>query len=82
VLEGTGTDLEDGPLTDDTAFTWSSSLEGELGVGRRLYFDDLLPGQHTVTLTVRDSDGFTVQESISILIGSRVYLPLTLKAYQ
>jgi hypothetical protein len=81
VLEGTATDLEDGPLTDDALFAWSSSLEGELGVGRTLYFDDLLPGPHTITLAVSDSDGFVGRESVSIFIGSRVYLPIALKKY-
>jgi hypothetical protein len=81
VLEGAGTDLEDGSLTDDAHFTWSSSLEGELGVDRKLYFDDLLPGRHTITLTVKDSDGLVGQGSVTIFIGHRVYLPLILKSY-
>jgi hypothetical protein len=81
VLEGAGTDLEDGPLTDDPLFTWSSSLEGELGVGRELRFDDLRPGWHTITLEATDSDRFVSQASVSILIGHRVYLPLILKSY-
>ena len=81
LFEGVGTDLEDGPLTDDTRFTWSSSLEGDLGVGHRLYFDDLLPGQHTITLTVRDSDGLVGQGRVTIFIGHYVYLPLILKSY-
>lgn len=81
VLEGAGTDLEDGPLTKDADFTWWSSLEGELGVGRQLYFDDLMTGQHTITLEVADSDHFISQASVSILIGHRVYLPIILKSY-
>jgi hypothetical protein len=81
VLEGAGTDLEDGPLTDETLFTWSSSLEGELGVGRELRFDDLRPGWHTITLEATDSDHFVGQDSVSISIGSRVYLPLILKSH-
>jgi hypothetical protein len=81
ILEGAGTDLEDGPLTDDAAFSWWSSLEGELGVGRKLYLDDLQPGWHTITLEATDSDHFVGQDSISILIGSRIYLPIVLKSY-
>jgi hypothetical protein len=80
ILQGSGTDLEDGTLTDDGLFTWSSDLEGQLGVGRELYFDDLAPGQHTITLEVADSDGFVAQASVSILIAHPVYLPLTFKA--
>jgi hypothetical protein len=81
VLEGAGTDPEDGPLTDETLFTWWSSQEGELGMGRELRFDDLLPGWHTITLEATDSDHFVGQDSVSIFIGSRVYLPLILKSY-
>jgi hypothetical protein len=81
ILEGSGTDMEDGPLVDDALFTWSSDLEGELGVGRELYFDDLAPGQHTITLEVADSDGFVAQASVSIFIGHPVYLPVILKTH-
>ena len=44
VLEGMATDLEDGPLTGDLQFTWSSSLDGELGIGRKLTTSDLVNG--------------------------------------
>jgi hypothetical protein len=81
VLEGASADLEDGPLTDDALFTWSSSLEGELGMGRELRFDDLRPGWHTITLEVADSDNFVGQGSASIFIGGQVYLPTILKSY-
>ncbi|HEY66430.1 MAG TPA: DNRLRE domain-containing protein [Caldilineae bacterium] len=82
IFEGDGADLEDGPLTDDTLFVWRSSLEGELGVGRKLYFDDLQPGWHTITLEVTDSDGYVSQDSVSIFIGHRLRLPLLLKSAQ
>ncbi len=79
ILEGSGTDLEDGPLTDGLRFTWRSSLEGDLGVGRRLYFDDLLTGWHVITLTVADTDGYVGQSSVSIFVGQKSYLPLLLR---
>ncbi|HEY66428.1 MAG TPA: hypothetical protein G4O02_17900, partial [Caldilineae bacterium] len=82
LLEGAGTDLEDGPITDDAHFVWSSNLEGELGVGRRLYFEDLLPGWHTITLRVMDSDGFVGEKSISLFVGYRLRLPLILRSGQ
>ena len=50
ILEGAATDLEDGPLTDDSRFTWRSSLQGLLGVGRKFQFRDLRPGRHTIIL--------------------------------
>ena len=81
VLEGAATDLEDGALTDGTLFAWSSSLEGELGMGRELRFDDLRPGWHTITLEVPDSGHFVGQASVSLFIGSRVYLPVSFRSY-
>jgi serine protease len=79
VLAGTGTDLEDGPLTLDSLFTWSSSLEGDLGTGRELRFDRLLPGWHEITLQVADSEGFVSSDSVSILVGYPVFLPLVIR---
>jgi hypothetical protein len=79
ILEGSGFDLEDGPLTNDAHFTWSSSLEGELGVGRELYFDALAPGWHAISLAVRDSEGFVGEETVSVFIGQQIYLPLLMR---
>jgi hypothetical protein len=79
ILEGSGTDLEDGPLSDDMRFRWRSSIEGELGIGRKLFFEDLLPGRHVITLEVADSDGFISQDSVSIFVGRLLYVPLLLK---
>ena len=78
-LEGAATDLEDGFITDDTRFRWTSSVIGELGVGRQLTLDDLPPGWHTLTLAVTDSDGFTVAASVDVLVGQRQYLPVVLQ---
>jgi hypothetical protein len=77
MLEGSATDLEEGPLMDGSRFTWHSSLEGHLGVGRRLYIDHLSPGWHTITMSVNDSDGFVSEDSATVLIGHELYLPMT-----
>jgi len=45
-------------------------------VGRTLYFEDLRPGRHVITLRVSDSDGFVAEDRVTILIGQRVYLPI------
>ncbi|MFQ5854546.1 MAG: DNRLRE domain-containing protein [Anaerolineae bacterium] len=80
ILEGTATDLEDGPITTDTRFSWHSSRDGDLGSGRQLYIDGLSAGRHTITLQVADSDGFVGEDSVSISVGNQVYLPLIHKA--
>ena len=76
ILEGNATDLEDGPITDGLRFRWSSSLEGELGVGQKLFFEDLLPGRHVITLEVMDSDLYVDRVSVTIYVGYRTYLPI------
>ena len=80
VLEGVATDLEDGPITDGARFRWHSSLEGALGAGRQLVFEDLLPGTHVITLEVTDSDRFVSSDRVTIFVGNTIYLPLVTRA--
>lgn len=56
ILEGGGTDLEDGPL-GDAAFSWHSDRDGPLGTGHRVDTRMLTPGIHEITLEARDGDG-------------------------
>jgi len=65
LLEGEGSDLEDGHL-DDAAFEWSADGNRILGRGPSISVDDLLPGRHRLTLTVRDSSGAVGQASVDI----------------
>ena len=58
-------DLEDGALPD-SAVTWSSSLDGELGTGASLPTADLSRGTHELTLRVADSDGIAVERLVII----------------
>ncbi len=80
VLEGVATDLEDGPITEGARFRWHSSLEGALGTGRQLTFEDLLPGTHVITLEVTDSDRFVSSDRVTIFVGNTIYLPLVTRA--
>jgi hypothetical protein len=79
ILEGFSVDQEDNPLDDGSLFAWTSSLDGAVGVGRKLYVDTLRPGWHTITLTVRDRDGFTAQDTLVVFVGYRAFLPVTMK---
>jgi hypothetical protein len=38
--------------------------------------DALAPGTHTITLTARDSDGQVSADSVRIVVGLRVLVPL------
>ncbi len=48
---------------------WTSDLQGELGTGAEFTRDDLVLGDHTITLTARDDAGMTVEESVNITIA-------------
>jgi hypothetical protein len=58
LLQGGGTDMEEGPLVD-SQLAWRSGLDGPLGTGRRLDVTSLSPGLHTVELEGRGLDGAT-----------------------
>ncbi|MDY0362365.1 MAG: hypothetical protein RBR08_13010 [Desulforegulaceae bacterium] len=55
-FQGRGIDNEDGSITDST-LRWSSSLDGEFGTGPEIYTSELTPGDHFISLTVKDSNG-------------------------
>lgn len=75
VLEGYGYDLEDGVL-DGSSLQWSSDIDGILGTGK-IVLANLSTGQQTITFSATDSDGNTTTTSISIYVGSRIYLPIS-----
>ncbi len=81
MLVGDGFDLEDGSLAD-SSLTWTSDLDGPLGSGRTLERSNLREGKHTITLTVRDSQGN--QATASIVLNIRrprltAYLPMIVR---
>jgi hypothetical protein len=81
-LRGRATHTEDGSL-DESAFAWTSDLDGALGSGRELWVSDLVTGTHHITLTATDSDGQTGTDEITIFVrASRVYLPIVWKNHQ
>jgi YVTN family beta-propeller protein len=65
-LTGTATDAEDGDI--QTAITWSSSIDGQLGTGANLVVN-LSAGQHLITASVTDSDGATTTVQVTITIS-------------
>ncbi|HLF91506.1 MAG TPA: hypothetical protein VI451_21355 [Anaerolineales bacterium] len=75
VMQGYGTDMEDGSLPDES-LTWSSDVQGSLGIGPSLPINTLDPGIHVITLTVTDSYGISSSVSVTITIGYPIYLPV------
>ena len=80
ILEGTGVDVEDGPL-EGMQLTWTSDLNGPLGTGTSIAISALTlqEGTHTITLTATDSTNQVGSASISIQVSrTRPALPPTL----
>jgi len=77
-LRATGYDAEDGPLGPG-AYTWRSDRDGALGSGDEIVVDALSQGWHSITLTARDSDGRSAEQSVRLWVGSRLYLPVVVK---
>jgi hypothetical protein len=78
VLQGSGNDLEDGTLPE-VSLVWSSDKQGTLGAGASLAVNTLLPGPHTITLTVTDSQGHSSQATANIYIGAKLFLPVVIR---
>ncbi|MFC1569824.1 thrombospondin type 3 repeat-containing protein [bacterium] len=69
IFEGNAYDPEDGPL-DESLFTWTSSIDGELATGFQISKDILSAGEHTITLTALDSEGLSGMASILLKISA------------
>ena len=78
VLRATAYDMQEGDLSSTVA--WTSSLDGDLGVGATLVRSDLSLGTHTITAAVTDTDPdplaatattkITIFESANVLVGA------------
>ena len=68
IFRGYATDMEDVVL-EDSAYRWTSDVDGELGSGPTLWGLPLSVGAHRITLTVTDRGGNAVSESVAITIG-------------
>jgi hypothetical protein len=69
-LTGNADDLEDGDLS--AFLVWTSSLNGELGVGATITTSGLEPGLHIITAQVADEGGLIGSDSISFSVEAIV----------
>ncbi|MCP4662063.1 MAG: hypothetical protein GY856_42210, partial [bacterium] len=69
ILDGAGSDAEDGPLPD-SALIWTDADGSQLGSGAGVTLRQLPAGDHTITLTATDSDGMTGTDSVRITVAS------------
>jgi len=81
-LTGDAYDPEQGALTG-SALTWESDRDGPLGSGATLILSasSLTPGPHRLILRATDGDGMTGIASVNIIVGRRLYLPLSMRSY-
>ncbi len=68
-FSGTGEDAEDGTLTG-SSLVWTSSINGQIDTGTSFSISSLSVGEHTITLTVTDSDNETGNDSITITVNT------------
>ena len=72
-LEGTATDPQDGDLGAG-ALVWTSSIDGEIGTGATVSFEEPSVGVHTITLTATDADGNTGSAVVSVSVESLPFI--------
>jgi len=78
-LRGYAYDPEDCVLSGE-AMEWDSDRDGWLGHGSDLLVKGLSPGRHTITLRAADGDEQIGSDSVSILVGNWIHLPLVTKS--
>lgn len=79
-LSGEATDQLGNPVADDS-LAWSEGTGPDavaLGTGGEITAS-LAPGLHTLTLTATDSLGQTGQAQVTVLIGSRLFVPFVIR---
>lgn len=66
---GSATDTEDDDATLTASISWSSNIDGNIGIGAS-FSNVLADGVHTITASVTDSGGATGSASVSITVGT------------
>ena len=68
-FSGSASDPEDGEITDDARFAWTSDIDGPLGTARTIAATLSSAGEstvHLITLVVTDSDGHQASQAIRV----------------
>ena len=78
-LSGSGTDPQDGPLSD-SQLVWNSSIDGDIGTGASIDVSAPSIGLHTFTLTATDSDGNAGSASVSISVSELAFIDGTVSS--
>jgi hypothetical protein len=67
-FEGYGYDIDDGVLPGET-HRWSSDIDGDIGIGQKVSSSTLSEGQHTIRLSVNDSDNNSAFTEVQVSVG-------------
>ena len=67
-LSAQGFDAQDGDMV--AGLKWVSSIQGPIGTGASFSRADLASGPHTITASVKDSDGLLGTASITLTIAA------------
>jgi len=68
VLAGEAFSRQDGSLYNTTSLQWTSNIQGYLGSGPIIAPSDLMPGEHVISLTAKDSTGLVGISSIHLTV--------------
>ncbi|MCB8985840.1 MAG: carboxypeptidase regulatory-like domain-containing protein [Ardenticatenaceae bacterium] len=77
IMQGYGTDPEDG-LLNDSSLVWLSDVDGLLGSGNTIV-SKLSVGFHEITLQVTDSDGNITSQTIRLHVGYQTFMPISIR---
>ncbi len=75
-FSGSGNDTEDGTLSG-SSLVWTSSKDGQIGIGVSFSKSNLSVGTHTITLVATDSKGKSGNTSINITLTAATSLTIT-----
>jgi hypothetical protein len=70
IASGSAVSLEEGAVTEDEAYQWTSDKDGRLMRGRWVVLNDLSIGDHELTLTVQSSHGLASSASVRVRVLS------------
>ncbi|MCB2222706.1 MAG: S8/S53 family peptidase [Actinobacteria bacterium] len=73
LLRGDAFDINEQLGLSNSAFRWSSSIDGPLGRGRNRSEDGLSVGEHVITMRVVDAGGLESSETVGITVWSATY---------
>ncbi len=70
ILKASAADYEEGILNNNRV-TWSSSINGNLGTGKTITVNNLVPGNHVISATAIDTTGLTTTVTIQVIVDQR-----------